>query len=145
MFVNTGGPPGGSRLWAVRQGGVGDVTDSHVVWKMTDDAPHQTSPVLVGELLYTVSDQGVLICTEAVTGAQVWSKRVRGKYNASLLATEDRVYLSNTMGTTTVIATGRAYRELAVNELDGELWASPAVTGNALILRTKTHLYRVEE
>ena len=41
LFVNTGGPPGGSQLWGIRQGAVGDVTDSHVVWKMTEDAPHQ--------------------------------------------------------------------------------------------------------
>ena len=48
-------------------------------------------------------------------------------------------------GTTTVIAPGREFRELAVNQLDGELWASPAVTGDALLLRTKTHLYRIEQ
>lgn len=144
LFVNTGGPPGGSQLWAIRPGGAGDVTDSHVVWKMTEDAPHQSSPVLVGDLLYTVSDRGVLICLEAATGAQVWSERMRGKFGASLLAAGERIYLSNTKGTTTVIKAGRQYRELAVNQLDGELWASPAVTGNALLLRTKSHLYRIE-
>lgn len=145
LFVNTGGPPGGSQLWAIREGGVGDVTDSHVVWKMTEDPPHQSSPVLVGDLLYTVSDEGVLICTEATTGKQVWSKRLKGKFGASLLAATDRIYLSNMSGTTTVIAPGPEYRELAVNQLDGELWASPAVTGDALVLRTKSHLYRIEQ
>ena len=144
LFVNTGGSPGASQLWAIREGGVGDVTDTHVVWKMTDDAPHQSSPALVGDLLYMVSDLGVLICMEATTGKQVWSERLEGKYGASLLATADRIYLSNIKGTTTVIATGREYRELAVNQLDGELWASPAVTGHALLLRTKSHLYLIQ-
>lgn len=144
LFVNTGGPPGGSELWAIREGGTGDVTDSHVVWKMTVDPPHQSSPVLVGDLLYTVSDQGVLICMEATTGEQVWQQRLRGKFGASLLAAGDTIYVSNMKGTTTVFAAGREYRELAVNQLDGELWASPAVAGNALLLRTKTHLYRIE-
>ena len=145
LFVNTGGSPGKSELWAIRQGGVGDVTDSHVVWKMTEDAPHESSPVLVGDLLYTMSDQGILICMEATTGKQVWSERLRGKFGVSLLAVGDRIYLSNKRGTTTVIAAGREYRELAVNQLDGELWASPAVTGDALLLRTKSHLYRIEQ
>ena len=101
--------------------------------------------MLVGDLLYTVSDQGVLICLEATTGEQVWSQRMKGKFGASLLTTGDRIYLSNTNGTTTVIAPGREYRELAVNQLDDGLWASPVVTGKALLLRTKTHLYRIEQ
>jgi outer membrane protein assembly factor BamB len=143
LFVNTGGPPGGSQLWAIREGGIGDVTDSHVVWKMTEDPPHQSSPVLIGDLLYMVSDQGVLICMEATTGKLVWSKRLRGKFGASLLAADGRIYISSMQGTTTVIEAGREYRELVVNQIDGELWASPAVTGKALLLRTKTHLYKI--
>lgn len=145
LFINTGGPPGGSQLWAIRPGGVGDVTDTHVVWRMTDKAPHQSSPVLVDGLLYMVSDQGALFCLEAMTGNQVWVESLKGKFGASLLAAPGRIYISNMKGTTTVIAPGREYRELAVNQLDGELWASPAVTGNALLLRTKTHLYRIEQ
>lgn len=145
LFVNTGGSPGRSQLWAVRQGAAGDVTDSHVVWEMTEDAPHHSSPVLVDGLLYLVSDKGLLQCLEAATGEQVWKERLKGSFGPSLLAMPGRIYVSNTKGRTTVFAPGREYRELAVNELDGELWASPAVAGNALLLRTKTHLYRVEE
>ncbi|UCG46020.1 MAG: PQQ-binding-like beta-propeller repeat protein [Phycisphaerales bacterium] len=51
FFVNCGGPPNATHLWAVRQGGAGDVTDTHVVWKMTEDVPFESSPVLVGDLL----------------------------------------------------------------------------------------------
>lgn len=145
FFINTGGSPGGTQLWAVRQGGMGDVTDSHVVWKMTEDAPHESSPVLIDDLLYTMSERGALICTEAVTGKQVWSERLKGDYWASLLTNGDRIYLSDKKGRTAVVATGREYQELAVNELDGELWASPAVIGDALLLRTKSHLYRIEQ
>ncbi len=143
LFVNTGGHPGESELLAIREGGMGDVLNSHVAWKMTKDTPFQTSPVLAGDLLYTVTDEGVLACTEAITGAPVWSNRLKGKFGASLLAANDRVYISNTKGTTTVFAPERQYRELAANQLDGELWTSPAVTEKALLLRTKTHLYKV--
>lgn len=144
LFINTGGSPGKTQLWAVRQGGTGDVTDSHAVWKLTEDVPHESSPVLVEDLLYAVSDHGVLHCIEADTGSIVWTERLPGKYAASLLAAGDRIYLSNKKGVSTVIAAGRSYRELSVNTLDGELWSSPATTGDALLLRSKTHLYRIE-
>lgn len=145
FFVNTGGSPGATELWAIRQGGQGDVTDTHVVWKMTKDAPHESSPVLVDDLLYTVSERSMLICTEAATGTEVWSQRMKGDFWPSLLASPGRVYLTNRKGITTIIATGREYRELAVSSVDGEILASPAVAGDALLLRTKTHLYRIAE
>jgi outer membrane protein assembly factor BamB len=144
LFINSGGNPGGSELFAVREGGEGDITESHVVWKMTKDVCHESSPVLVDGLLYTMSDRGTLICMEAATGEQVWVQELDGKYGASLLAADGRIYLSNKKGMTTVIAPGRAFNALAVNQLDGELWTSPAVAANSLLLRTKTHLYRIQ-
>jgi outer membrane protein assembly factor BamB len=145
LFVNTGGHPGESELLAIREGGLGDVLNTHVAWKMTKATPFQTSPVLVGDLLYTVTDEGVLTCMEATTGKPAWSQRLKGKFGPSPLAATDRIYLPNMKGKTTVFAAGREYRELAVNQLDGEIWASPAVTGKALLLRTKTDLYRIEQ
>ncbi|MDP8243438.1 MAG: PQQ-binding-like beta-propeller repeat protein [Candidatus Hinthialibacter antarcticus] len=144
-FVNCGGPPNQSQLWAVRHGGKGDVTDSHVAWKMTKDVPLESSPVLVDDLLYTVSDGGVLICTQAETGGEVWQEKLSGRYGASPLYVDGRIYFSNKEGKTTVIEPGRAFHALAENQLDGELWSSPAVSGKSLILRTKTHLYRIEK
>ncbi len=144
LFINAGGSPGATHLLAVRQGGVGDVTDSHVVWKMTEDVPHESSPVLVGDLLYLMSDKGVLNCKEALTGKTVWTERLDGDYGASLLYAENRIYMTNKDGKTTIIQPGRTFKVLAVNELDGFIGASPAVAGKSLIMRTKTDLYRVE-
>ncbi|MBW7991636.1 MAG: PQQ-binding-like beta-propeller repeat protein [Planctomycetes bacterium] len=144
LFINAGGSPGATNLLAVRQGGAGDVTDTHVVWKMTKDVCHESSPVLVGNLLYLLSDTGVLICKQATTGRTVWTERLEGRYGASLLYADNRIYISNKEGKTTIIAPGRTFRELAVNKLDGFLGASPAIAGNSLLLRTKTHLYRVQ-
>lgn len=145
LFVNTGGSPGATELWALRTGGEGDITESHVAWKMTEDAPHESSPVLVDDLLYTVSERNTFICSEATTGTPVWSQRLRGDYWSSLLATRERVYLTNRKGETKVVATEREYKELAVNVLEGDVLASPAVAENSLLLRTKTHLYRIVE
>jgi len=145
LFINAGGNPGGSHLLAVRQGGVGDVTDTHVVWTMTRNAPHESSPVLVGDLLYLMSDKGLLTCKQATTGKTVWTERLEGDYGASLLYADGRVYMSNKKGKTTVIEPGSAFRVLAVNQLDGFLGASPAVAGKSLLMRTKTHLYRIQK
>ncbi|MCP4611697.1 MAG: PQQ-binding-like beta-propeller repeat protein [Planctomycetes bacterium] len=144
LFINAGGSPGATHLHAVRQGGKGDITDTHEVWKMTEDVPHESSPVLVGDLLYLLSDLGVLNCKQATTGQTVWTQRLEGRYGASLLYADNRIYISNKDGKTTIIQPGRKFRVLAVNQLDGFLGASPAVAGTSLILRSKTHLYRVQ-
>lgn len=87
----------------------------------------------------------MLTCKQAVTGETVWSERLAGQYGASLLYADNRIYISSKEGKTTVIKPGRTFQVLAVNELDGFLGASPAVAGKSLLLRTKTHLYRVED
>jgi outer membrane protein assembly factor BamB len=120
------------------------VTDTHVVWKMTKDVCHESSPVLVGDLLYLMSDTGMLICKQAVTGETVWTERLEGKYGASLLYADGRIYMTNKEGKTTIIKPGREFRVLAVNELDGFIGASPAVAGKSLLFRSKTHLYRIQ-
>lgn len=144
LFINSGGNPGGSHLLAVREGGVGDITDSHVVWTMTEDVPHESSPVLVEDLLYLMSDKGVLTCKQATTGKTIWTERLEGDYGASLLYADKRIYMSNKDGKTTIIKPGRNYHVLAVNQLDGFLGASPAVAARSLLMRTKTHLYRIQ-
>jgi len=144
FFVNTGGPPGGTWLWAVRQGGTGDVTDSHVAWTIEDNVPLETSPVLVDDLLYMMSDTGTLTCVEAKTGEIVWTVRLRGRFSASLLYVEGRIYISSKQGKTVIIKPGRIFDVVGENQLDGGFWASPAVVGKSLIMRSKTHLYRIE-
>ena len=144
FFVNTGGTPDSVRLWAVRQDGVGDVTNSHVIWEVNDNVPVESSPVLVGDQLYMVSNNGILTCLQAKTGKRVWRERLDGRYGASLLYADNRIYACSKQGKITVIEPGPTFRELAVNELDGEFWASPAVAGRSLLLRTRTYLYRIQ-
>ena len=91
-----------------------------------------------------IEDGGVASCVEAATGGEIWRERVGGNYSASPLLAEGRVYFFSEEGKTTVIEAGREFRKLAENKLDAGFMASPAVAGSALILRTKTHLYRIE-
>ncbi len=143
LYVTTG--HGNSELWAMRADGEGNVTETHVLWKAGGRIiPKQPSPLLVDGLLYLISNDGRATCLEAETGAEVWSERIGGNYMASPVCAGGRIFISSVQGKTSVLRTGRAFEVLAVNELDAGCLASPAVSGKALILRTKTHLYRIE-
>jgi outer membrane protein assembly factor BamB len=142
VFVTTG--HGKTELWAVRVDGQGDVTDSHVAWKADRGVPLTPSPLLVGDLLYVVGDDGTATCLEAATGKQVWRERIGGNYAASPVYADGRMYFFNQQGKANVLKAGRAFEVLATNTLEAGCMASPAVSGKALFVRTKTHLYRIE-
>jgi len=132
-------------LMAVRPGGTGDVTRSHVAWTITRGAPYTPSPLIVGNDLYYVSDTGVLSLADLPTGQVVWQQRLGGNYSASPVFADGRIYFQSEEGTTTVIAPGREFRRLATNQLDGATLASIAVSGGSLFIRSDSHLYRIGE
>ncbi len=134
-----------TELIAMRPGGTGDVTDSHVAWRVKGrDVPTTPSPVVIDGLLYMMSNKGTLTCFEAASGKPVYRERIDGNYLASPIHDGRRIWYSNTIGKTTVIRAGRTFEKLAENKLAAGFMASPAVTSDSLILRTKTHLYRVD-
>jgi outer membrane protein assembly factor BamB len=143
LYLNTAA--GGFNLFAMRVDGSGDVTNSAVEWKSAQGVPKRSSPVLVEELLFMANDSGIATCLDAKTGEVVWQKRLAGEFSASPVCAEGRVYFSNQEGQTFVVAAARDYELLATNELADGCMASPAISDRALYLRTKTHLYRLED
>lgn len=141
VFVDTGFSK--AELYAIRPTGRGDVTDSHVAWIVKKSVPSMPSQLLIGDLIFMIHD-GVASCLEAKSGELVWQERVSGKYTASPLYADGRIYFFSQEGKTTVIKPAREYLELAENQLDDGFMSSPAVAGQALILRTRSHLYRIE-
>lgn len=134
-----------SELWAIHPSGArGNVTERAVVWKFAKSVPTRSSPLLVGDLLFFVSDAGILTCLNAESGTLLWRNRLGGNFSASPTYADGKIYLCSEEGKTFVIAADRTYRALAVNILPGRFMASPAMLGRALYLRTDTHLYRVE-
>ncbi len=131
-------------LVAVKPDGRGDVTGTHVVWRVTRGVPNKPSAILAGDLLFMINDGGILSCLEAQTGRSVWQSRLQGEYSASPLFASGRVYFFSEEGKTTVIDAGRQFKVLAENQLGDGYMASAAVDGNALILRSRTHVYRIE-
>jgi outer membrane protein assembly factor BamB len=134
-----------SRLLAVRFGGRGDVTESHIAWTSDSNISQKPSLALVDKQVYVISDAGILTCLDALSGKEQWRHRLGGKYAASPLIAGNRIYFFSQEGKTTVIESGPEFKQLALNELDSGFNASPAAVDNALILRTKSHLYRVEQ
>jgi outer membrane protein assembly factor BamB len=131
---------------AIRPDGTNDVTDSNVVWRLANkDVPLTPSPVVLDNLLFMLSDNGVMTCLEAGSGKTVWREPVTGNCLASPMIDGERIYLFSVSGKTTVIRAGRTFEKLTENRLSSGFMASPAVAGNSLILRTKTHLYRIVE
>jgi outer membrane protein assembly factor BamB len=132
-------------IYAVSPDGAGDVTESHMAWKLDKGAPLNPSPILIGAELYLVDDSGIVNCLDAKTGKPHWKKRVGGNFSASLLYAENRIYMLDEAGKTYVFApTKDEYRELAVNELPGRTQASIAAADESLFLRTDKSLYRIQ-
>jgi outer membrane protein assembly factor BamB len=98
-------------------------------------------------LLYMVSDAGIASCLDAITGQVHYSERLDGEFSASPVLANGFIYYCNQIGKTFVLAAGKSFDVVAVNRLgearDIGFMASPAVAGDALYLRTTTHLYCV--
>jgi outer membrane protein assembly factor BamB len=130
-------------LLAVRPDGTGDVTRSHVAWKLSRGAPLTPSPILVGDNLYLVTDNGIASSVDARTGEVRWQARLGNSFSASPVYADGRLYFLDEDGRTTVIEPGTKAAPLAVNPLDGGTLASMAVSGKSFFIRTATHLYRI--
>ena len=143
VFIGTGWSH--SHVYAIRVGGSGDVTDTHLVWKAKRGAPKTPSMLPVGKELYFFSDSGIASCVDAVTGRQYWQERVGGNYSASPIVADNRIYLTTEKGKTFVLKADTKFEILAENDLKERTFASPAVSGGALFIRTESVLYRIEE
>lgn len=130
-------------LLAVRLDGRGDVTKSHTAWTLKRGVPLTPSPLLVGEELYLVSDNGIASCLDAKTGTPYWQVRLGGNHSASPLYADGRIYFLSEEGESVVIAPGKQFEALATNQLDGQTLASMAVSGGSIFVRSQTHLYRL--
>lgn len=131
-------------LYAIKPAGAkGDATETHLVWKHDKGVPNTSSPIVVGDEIYFVSDSGIATCLNARTGALYWSERLGGGFSASPICVEGRLYFQNEEGVGTVLKAGKTFEVLAKNDLGERTLASPAVTDGAIFLRSKSQLWRL--
>ena len=137
---------GGKRLLSVRPDGTGDVTKTHVEWTCGKSTPTRPSQLVVGDHLYMVNDKGVASCLDIETGEPTWTERLEGRHSASPIYADGRLYFfEEDKGTTKIVAADpKEFHLLAENKLDKGCMASPGVIDDALLIRTRTHIYRIE-
>jgi outer membrane protein assembly factor BamB len=129
-------------MLALKAGGRGDVTTSHLLWS-TVNGPDVPTPVTDGKYLYIVKDNGVVFCLDAKTGAEIYGQqRIKpGTYSGSLVLADDKLYITNEEGLTTVIKAGPKFEVLAENPLNDYSLSSPAISEGQIFIRTATNLY----
>lgn len=139
VLAVTGGAHGHRELIVFRLAESSD-TRAKTLWKTNRGVAAVVSPVLYDGRLYSVTTPGIMTCYEAETGAELWKTRLPGEYFASLVAGDGKVYAVNTEGTTTVLAADSELGRIAENKLDDEVYASPAIAGDRLLIRTASSL-----
>ena len=136
MIGSSGSGGGGNVLAGVKMGGSGEVTESHVVYRMTKSAPYVPTPVVAEGRLYTVSDRGIGSCLDAASGKVLWTERLGGDHSASPIICGDRVYFVSEEGIVTVIQAGATFKKIGGGELGGRSFVTPAVGNGRLFFRT---------
>ena len=142
LYISTGF--GKAKMMCVRVDGSGDVTDTHVDWIQAKGIGSKPSPVLVGERLFDITDDGILARLDLTNGEAAWRTRLGGKFSASLIATSSNLIAVDHDGKGYVFSLSDEPELLAENVLPDGCNASPAIVGNSLLLRTTTHLYRFD-
>jgi outer membrane protein assembly factor BamB len=133
----------GSPYMAIRAGGRGDVTPTHVAWRMPTGASYVSSIVHYDGLLYMTNDVGVLTCADARSGERVWQLRLEGLFFASPVAADGKIYLTSQTGDTFIVRAGRAPQLVATNDLGERLVASPAISSGRLYVRSDGGLFAI--
>jgi len=133
---------------AIRPGGSGDVTDTHVVWQTPRGSPFIPSPLVYGDYLYVVNDMtSIASCFEAKTGKVMWQGRLgeahKESFSASPIGVDGKVFFTNDEGQTFVLAAGPKFQLLRVNELGERTLATPALVDGRWYYRTERHLLAI--
>jgi outer membrane protein assembly factor BamB len=131
-------------LLALKPGGRGDVSKSHVLWSF-NNGPDVPTPVTDGTYLYSINDRGILYCLDARTGKVVYGpQRLRNAtYSGSAVLADGKIYITDEDGVTTVIRSGPKFELLSENDLQDYTLSSPAVSDGQIFVRTASFIYAI--
>ena len=134
-----------SHIAAIRTDGTGDVTETHIAWKGEDEVPDVCSPISDGNVVITLTTEGVLICYSVADGGMLWEHEIDGFFNASPVIAGDKMYLIEGEGKMIVATFDDGYKEVAVSEIGEVCLASPAFVDGRIYIRSKENLYCIGE
>jgi outer membrane protein assembly factor BamB len=126
---------------AIRTGGTGDISTTHVVWRVPTGAPYVTSLLYYDGAVYMANDVGVLTAVDARTGDRLWQQRVDGVFSASPVAGSGHVYFVRENGDTIVVKAGKSPEVVARNAIGERALASPAISNGRIFIRTDDHVF----
>jgi outer membrane protein assembly factor BamB len=131
-------------LLAINPDGKGDIK-GNIIWNKKDETSdnQMLSPVIKDGLIYTVTTRNIMMCIDASTGKEIWSRRVTSHYNSSPLFINGNIWFFSVKGEVLVLKAGRQYEVVSNNQMDSGIWATPAILRNSMILRTENYLYRI--
>jgi outer membrane protein assembly factor BamB len=130
---------------AIRGGGHGDVTNTHVLWRYRKAVPNVPSPLLYKGVMYLMKEGGIFTSVNPKNGEIYKQARLTGalgQYWSSPVATDGKIYVASEDGKVTVISAAAEWEILAINEFDEDIFATPAIAGESIYLRTRGTLYR---
>ncbi|HEU4767162.1 MAG TPA: PQQ-binding-like beta-propeller repeat protein [Pyrinomonadaceae bacterium] len=143
-FVRTSTGSAGHGIKAIRLGGSGDVTPTNVVWRLTKSYPNIPSPIVYRDVMYLMKEGGIVTSLNPATGEVLKMGRIPEAlegYYASPVAADGKIFMVSESCKVSVLKAGAQWEVLATNDLDEECWATPAIAGNSLIIRTRGSLY----
>jgi outer membrane protein assembly factor BamB len=144
LAIVTGGYPSGGRpIYAIRLGGSGELTPNALAWRTERGSPYTGTPIVYDGILYACTDNGILSAYDPKTGARIYQQRVgpgSSGFSASPVAADGKLYLASEDGDVFVVRAGRKYELLSTNRMGEPTMATPALSGNLLIVRTQTQL-----
>jgi len=144
-FVTDGEGNRYAELLCVDPVGTDDIGKTNVLWRIQTPILQLSTPVIKDGLIYTIDTKSILMCIDAKSGEIIWSERLKGKFNASPIYAAGRVYVSSTRGEVIVIKAGKKLEIIAENKLEGEIWTTPVILNNNILIRTSEYLYKIGE
>jgi len=131
-------------LLAVKLGGSGDVTDTHVLWRFEKSLPDVPTPLVYNDVVFLIRNGGIATTLNARTGKVLKQGRLTGaieNYYASPIGADGKVYIASEQGKVVVLRAAGDWEILAINELDSDIYATPAITDGQMYIRTRNALY----
>jgi outer membrane protein assembly factor BamB len=133
-----------SEMLAVNPNGKGDISGTNILWRFRSPVLQLLTPLIKDGLIYTIDTRNVLYCLDAKTGKEIYSRKLKQKYNSSPVYANGNIYFTSVKGETLVLKAGNQYQVVAENKLPGEVFATMAIVGNSIIFRNENSLYRIK-
>ena len=140
-FVSGGYPE--RHILAIRPEGSGNITETHIAWRVKKGASYVPSPVVVGPYFVIAADNGIASCFKAEDGTRLWMERLGGGHSASAITAGGLAYFVSDRGITSIIKPGPNFEMVAKNDLKELVSSSPTVSQGQIFIRGHKHLYSI--